>query len=550
MKWKALSTASLATLLLILFLPVFSSVILFGNNMNYNPAHKIYASVGNKVLLALVLLVGGLFLLLIFCLRKIAYTRYTVWGCIIFSLIVSVIFYAVSVEVSKCIAFYGGWDCGMVANSARWVYEGQGMQYGDYYSIFTNNVPITWLLHELYSYSAQAPFYPYNPEFIWIQFQCVQHALSVFLSAMTVLLVSKNVSCCVLTALVNAVFLGLSPWKVIPYTDASTIAFPVAVIFLYALFLRQKSKWRYAIWLLMAFTGCLGGVMKATCYVALIAVVCIDFWWNCLEKEKIIMKIKRFSGRMLLLVCACFLVSCCREGMYRALDYEYDARMDMGWIPFLYDGLNEETTGACAEDGLEMVRARGESRKEADAHEWDMVMERVREKGFKGLLDFWHRKQVMTYNDGTFSWYQEGFFNAWEYEKLTDSKWQEPLRDFYWKDGRYYEVFVTFSHGIWFFVLVGVLAYAVMVLCSAVLTIRKKREEVSNDMMISAVMILHFVGIFLFLMLFEGRARYLYNSIAVFAVMAVMGYHKTVEVLQDFVSFWHKRNISKKANLP
>lgn len=38
--------------------------------------------------------------------------------------------------------------------------------------------------------------------------------------------------------------------------------------------------------------------------------------------------------------------------MYRTLGYEYNRDKDMGWMPCLYVGLNEETTGACSGDDL------------------------------------------------------------------------------------------------------------------------------------------------------------------------------------------------------
>ena len=202
----------------------------------------------------------------------------------------------------------------MVANSARWVYEGKGMGYDDYYYIFTNNVPITWLLHELYSLSAESVHYPYNPEFIWIQFQCLQHAIAVFFSAMTVLLISKNITCSALTLLVNAILLGLSPWKIIPYTDAATIAFPVIVLFLYAVFLTMKSRWKYVIWFFLSFLGVFGGIMKATCYVTFIAIVIVDVIWVLFGKETVVAKVKQLLLRISLVVCGFLLASLCKSG--------------------------------------------------------------------------------------------------------------------------------------------------------------------------------------------------------------------------------------------
>jgi len=50
-------------------------------------------------------------------------------------------------------------------------------------------------------------------------------------------------------------------------------------------------------------------------------------------------------------------------------------------------------------------------------------------------------------------------------------------------------------------------------------------EENSSDLLsVSVTMIVIFIGMFLFVMLFEARARYLYNMIPVFSTMAVLGW--------------------------
>lgn len=532
MKLKNISVAAFAAMLLMLFLPVFYHVIMYGNNMNYNPDHKIYALYGNRVMLALVLIGALVFLAITYFVRKIPTNKYTIGGFVGIAFATSVLFYLVNVYVAKCIAFYGGWDCGMVANSARWLYEGKDLGYDDYYHIFTNNVPITWLLHKLYSFASEWKGYPYNPEFIWIQFQCAMHALTVFLAAMTVLLVSKNVGLSGLVLIVNMVLLGLSPWKVIPYTDAAPIAFPIFTIFLYVVFLQMKSRWRYLLWFLVSLVGMLGGIMKATCYVTLIAIVIVDCIWVLLQKDKAVVRIQELAVRMALLVCGIILAICCKSGMYKALDYEYNYDLDIGWTGFLYDGLNEESTGACSKDGYDIVQNfAGQPREQREEFVLEGIKSRIAEKGFGGLLDFWLRKQVMTYNDGTFSWYQEGFFNVKPYENLTDSSLKESLRDFYWLEGDNYLQFVTISHGVWLFVLVGILVESGMVLLRAVIALWKGKvaeKEGSCELHISTVLILTFIGVFLFVMLFEGRARYLYTSVPVFVTMSVMGFYKLV----------------------
>ena len=535
MKLKNMSIAALSSILLILFLPVFYCIIFYGSNMNYNEAHKIVTIEGNKVLL-LCTFIGVLILsLFYFVLRKIPYNRHTITGVAIFAFLTCILFYLVNVNISKCIAFYGGWDCGMVANSARWVYEGGELGYDDYYSIYSNNVPITWLLLKLYSISSSLFGYPYNPEFIWIQFQCIMFSMAVFLSVMTVLIICKKIAVAILTLLINCWFLTLSPWKIIPYTDGSTIAIPILIIFLYAVLLRLKPRWKYFLWLIMSFVGVWGGIMKATCYVTLIAIVLVDFVWILFEQVSIRSKAKKLVFRVVLLACGFLLATYCKYGMYQTLNYEYNYDMEIGWSNYLYNGLNEETTGACSGEGLEIVRTyAGSSRATRNMYEMEGVKERLVNKGIRGLLDFWIRKQVMNYNDGTFSWFQEGFFNAWAYEDIIDSSWEEPLKNFYWEDGENFILFTTLSQGIWIFVLLGVIVEALLLLISSLIRLKSQvdnRLMLSEALCIRTVGIVAFIGIFLFVMLFEGRARYLFNSIPVFSTMAVVGYCEMMEKL-------------------
>ena len=508
-----------ALCLLVVFVPVFYFTIFVGNQMNYNEIHKIETLYSNPVLLLFALGAILVFVALYLLLDRIPLNRYTKAGTILVCLFVSVLFYIFKVESSKCIAFYGGWDCGSVANSARWMYEGEGIGGGDYYYIYSNNVPITWLLYVLYSFSSSLAGYAYNPEFIWIQFQCLMFALAVFFSAMTVFVAGRKIAPTVLSLLAGVVIMGLCPWQIIPYTDGSSIAMPVLVVFLYMVFRRMRQKARYLVWLLMVFLGVIGGIMKANCYIALIAVLGVDFVWFLFEKDAWSGRLKKLGLRLGLTVCGFVLAVWCRSGMYAALDYVPDYDLQMTWSNYFYNGLNELTTGSCSGDGLVIARAyAGYPRRFRQSIELHYAKDRIVEKGFGGLFNFWLRKQVMNFNDGTFSWFQEGFFHAWDYPDITDSSWKEPLRDFYWQEGVDYKKFVTWSQGTWFFILAGILAEAV---CVAVSVFKKKQD--TEKRCIHTVVVVIFIGAFFFVMLFEGRARYLLSLVPVFITTAVLG---------------------------
>ena len=76
--------------------------------------------------------------------------------------------------------------------------------------------------------------------------------------------------------------------------------------------------------------------------------------------------------------------------------------------------------------------------------------------------------------------------------------------------------------------LLGILVEAVLLLVNAIAGFRKHGMSVGDEALdvlsISIAMIVTFIGMFLFVMLFEARARYLYNMIPVFSTMAVLGW--------------------------
>lgn len=105
MKLKNLSVAALASMLLILFLPVFYCVIFKGNNMNYNADHKITTLYGNESLLLFAVLGVCVLLALYFLLKRIPYNRYTIAGFTILSLVICIVFYFVNVKYQNVLHF-------------------------------------------------------------------------------------------------------------------------------------------------------------------------------------------------------------------------------------------------------------------------------------------------------------------------------------------------------------------------------------------------------------------------------------------------------------
>ena len=99
---------------------------------------------------------------------------------------------------------------------------------------------------------------------------------------------------------------------------------------------------------------------------------------------------------------------------------------------------------------------------------------------------------------------------------------------------------VSYYGLVWFdghhYVTLMAIAALMVMMAIYVFTFPKYRteENLSDRLCLSTVMIVTFIGMFLFVMLFEARARYLYNTIPVFSVMAVFGYYKLYRKLFIF----------------
>ena len=129
--------------------------------------------------------------------------------------------------------------------------------------------------------------------------------------------------------------------------------------------------------------------MKATCYVAVIAIVIIDIFGTVSEESDVRSRLYGLGGKMLLLVIAFCLASWCRQGMYQTLHYGYNPELEIGWSNYMYNGLNEDTTGACSGEGLEIVRSfAGSDKASRMQYELAGIRRRMQERGFIGTLRF------------------------------------------------------------------------------------------------------------------------------------------------------------------
>ncbi|MDE7353430.1 MAG: hypothetical protein K2O06_10320 [Acetatifactor sp.] len=488
-----------------LFLPVLLCVIFVGSNMEYAANLKLATLLPNSVLLVIALMGAVLWLVLMRRLKmELTPGRNLIVNGVLL-LLFAVLFF-VNVRVAREIAFGLPWDIMVTRKIAHTIVE-RPLGYEYYYSMYPNNIPIIYLLSRLYRWAKEMGNYPYVFDFIWLQVNCALISLGGYFCCLTVKKLTGNVSATALGFLVYLALAGISPWKIAPYTDTYGMVFPIFCFYFYVCFRQADRVWKkYVYFALSLAGGMIGGYIKTSVYIVVIAIFGVE----------IIGLLRDFRKNWKFFLPGAFLVIFLAwgEGVYTdyiidEIGLEYNEEIEGSWHHYFLMGLNEETTGSYYSPDIALFGKYETSKSARNAEEWRLAMERLKERGVFGTLYFWLRKMVMTFNDGTFGWGCEVWIQDQYPEELAgNTALTEKLRSIFWPNsagtGRYY----TFCQLAWVFCMLGI---------PGVFLCRKEEREKY------AVLVVGFLGVFLYQLLFEARSRYLFVFLPVLIVISVCG---------------------------
>lgn len=195
---------------------------------------------------------------------------------------------------------------------------------------------------------------------------------------------------------------------------------------------------------------------------------------------------------------------------------------DFGIAHFLLMGLNENTNGGYwQEDAIFSYDFTDPAeRRVADLK---AAGERVKDYGFIGMLEHLAKKQLVNFGDGAFAWGDEGGFWG-EYYERKNSYISGMIRSLYYGDEKNMHYMETYMQFFW-----------VWILCfMGVVIIKKERFRAENICMISIL------GLILFQLLFEARARYVYCYAPLMLVLAVIGYENCLEKIKSRIKILQK----------
>lgn len=168
------------------------------------------------------------------------------------------------------------------------------------------------------------------------------------------------------------------------------------------------------------------------------------------------------------------------------------------WHYFMM-GQNEETLGAGRKADREYSSG-FETLEERNAANRAEGIKRIANRGIRNNILFYTYKNFQNYDDGCFAPVQK---------TIKGTKYGNSfIERIFIKDKQYYYLYALLEQTLWLLVLA-------LVLCGALLSVRQDRHILFLQMVI--------LGVSAYVLLFEGRAKYLFMFVPVYLLLAAVG---------------------------
>ncbi len=525
-KFQAIVIFLIKAFMLAVFLPVLFCVLFIGNHMDYYEGNKLTTLLPNPVL-AVIACIGIIVCMILFLKFSRELSGRANWLINGILIVLFVALYFVNVRITREIAFPIPWDIGVVKVMAHKIGEEQMIGYEYYLSMYSNNIPISYILGRIYRKAMEFANYPYILDFVWMQVNCALISLGGFFCCLTVKKLTRRVMPVVITFFLYVILVGLSPWKMAPYTDTFGLIFPILSIYFYICYREAEKIWLKYLFIILAFvSGATGGFIKPSIYLILIGILGVEFLFFLAEWRK---EWKFLLVEVLLLFLLAGGLRTYKYQIIEEIGLDFNEEIEMSWQHYFMMGLNEDTTGGYSQEDAGLIGKYQTSKSERIEAEMDIAFSRIREKGFFGSLYFWLRKMTMVFNDGTFGWRGEVWITEYYPETLASgSALTEYLRNIFWNGGSDMGRYNTLCQLVLIFCIMGIPGVCFFP--------KEERERY-------VILMVGFLGIFFYQLLLESRARYLFVFLPVLITISICGmqcYARYAAIL------WKKRKSSKE----
>lgn len=366
-----------------------------------------------------------------------------------------------------------------------------------YFSYYPNNIFLLFIMKIIFSFFHYILGFNNGFLAIGIIFNIIMIDLAVILTYLTVKRIydEKNaLFALILLSLSSAIYLYVP----IFYTDTISMLFPILLIYIYTYIIDKNTTYKNKSLLLILFiiTGYIGMLLKFTIIIPIIAILI----YHAMKITKPLKKYeKNFRYIIICILCLLIIITSKTIVYDKYVNPYLDKNEKLPYTHWIAMGLtgvggynNED-----AEFAKNIKPPKVESKKEIN-----IIKDRIENHIKKGtLIPFLNDKIIYTWGDGSY----------YAPSKLTRSpiltgKHQEFIK----ADGRYHDIFKYLST-----------AYStVLLLMIVIATLYNKKKEDSINM-ITRIAIF---GLFLFLLIWEARSRYIINFIPIIILSSLYGF--------------------------
>jgi len=434
--------------------------------------------------------------------------------------LLSLFLFAIQLIISWNIYLETGWDCGTLTDMAKYIaLEGGKLGSDLYFSQHSNNVFLLAIQVGILRFvkaigitGSAASYFP------MVVVSCLFVNLSgYFVWDLTRIITSEKLRTWLAWGMF-VILVGLNPWMCIPYSDSYSIVFPILILWFYERFMvKEEQVGIYGVkWIVLTFLTMVGYYIKPTVIIIFLCIFVIEVIEVLSDsikngKHKMFIIISCLSG----LVLGFTIADGVNAGLKDAIGSQLDSNQDYGPAHFFYLGTNYDICGTYDQADVNFSGSfqDKESRNSADLQ---AGLDRIKNMGFRKFLVHIERKLLVNFNDGTFSWENEGDFYKGMQDR--DSQLSKLIRNYYYNPEKI-EYHSDIMNYVWFHTISQTLW---MILLFLFFTGTVVKEQIKSPAIFIARLAI--LGIFIFVMIFEARARYLYLYAPVFIAVTSMGY--------------------------
>lgn len=443
---------------------------------------------------------------------------YTVANCFNFKnskktmIVVSILFFFLNLFCVYNYYFYTGWDSSELINfSNSYIHHQNANDYQWYFSRYPNNLFLAEIFSIIRFVAHNIGFHDYE-YFAILTVQCFLNAVTGYLLFHIIKYLFDDTKISLFGYVVYVLLAGISPWISIPYSDSMALIFPTLILYLY---IHNKKKNSMLVWFFIGLCSTVGYKIKPQTFIVFIAVILVETFCVAGKRE-----LKKSFLNDLIAIFGAFMGLCIIKVGISAMNFPVDKNMSFGIAHYFMMGMNPADMGNFSDKDVEFS-ASFSTCAERNAADLYVAINRIKNMHVLGLVQQFARKILSNYYNGTFSWAAEGgFFLEVFPPKAT------PICEFlcglyytgqYGDIGKYYILWSNFEQMIWLTIIfLNVFAW----------------HATKNNRV--CVIMLSILGLTLFELIFEARARYLFTYIPLYIILSLYGFQYIRSRLNTF----------------